>query len=178
MGKKSKNKSKINKDNGQRLPQQQPPQQRVGGHVMTEPSNQIVLSLYNDPPHCGTYHSCTNYFKDEPPDVEFQECSACEAVKYCSKECQIAHWKSHKKRCQNIDNLYHVETLSFKGDELDAVKKSHRKIPGRVHRFRGYFGPIIDLRLLPLQFVQPQMKHGITSFPTSHVVKLYPSELP
>ena len=58
------------------------------------------------------------------------------------------------------------------------MKKSLRKIPGRVHRFRGYFGPIIDLRLLPLQFVQLQMKHGITSFPASHVVKLFLSELP
>jgi hypothetical protein len=28
-------------------------------------------------------------------------CSACRAVRYCSVECQHAHWKKHKKQCRN-----------------------------------------------------------------------------
>ncbi|KAK0202285.1 hypothetical protein DFS33DRAFT_882083 [Desarmillaria ectypa] len=28
-------------------------------------------------------------------------CSGCSLVRYCSKECQTAHWKSHKKDCRN-----------------------------------------------------------------------------
>jgi hypothetical protein len=32
---------------------------------------------------------------------KFKMCSACEAVRYCSKECQIEHWKSggHRAKC-------------------------------------------------------------------------------
>ncbi|KAK0224510.1 hypothetical protein EDD85DRAFT_243310 [Armillaria nabsnona] len=28
-------------------------------------------------------------------------CSGCFLVRYCSKECQLAHWKGHKKDCKN-----------------------------------------------------------------------------
>jgi MYND finger len=29
-------------------------------------------------------------------------CSACRLVCYCSKECQLAHWKEHKKPCKEV----------------------------------------------------------------------------
>jgi len=29
-----------------------------------------------------------------------KECSICELEKYCSKDCQIAHWPQHKKKCK------------------------------------------------------------------------------
>ena len=32
-------------------------------------------------------------------DMAFQQCSGCHAVRYCSKDCQKADWKKHKKMC-------------------------------------------------------------------------------
>ena len=31
-------------------------------------------------------------------------CSACDRVCYCSKECQMSHWKQHKRVCKAIQN--------------------------------------------------------------------------
>ncbi|SJL17864.1 uncharacterized protein ARMOST_21428 [Armillaria ostoyae] len=31
-------------------------------------------------------------------------CSGCYLVRYCSKECQTAHWRSHKQDCKNLMN--------------------------------------------------------------------------
>jgi MYND finger len=33
---------------------------------------------------------------------ELLKCSACMAVRYCSAECQKAHWKKHRKRCKEL----------------------------------------------------------------------------
>ena len=40
--------------------------------------------------------SCSNCFKFG----EFAKCSRCRKVCYCSRECQKAHWKEHKKECK------------------------------------------------------------------------------
>ena len=32
-------------------------------------------------------------------DVQLKACSKCKIVKYCSKKCQCADWKEHKKTC-------------------------------------------------------------------------------
>lgn len=48
---------------------------------------------------CSSY-SCENV---ESHPREFKVCSLCEIVKYCSRECQIQHWKDgHKKISKKI----------------------------------------------------------------------------
>ena len=32
-----------------------------------------------------------------------KRCSRCKKTKYCSKECQRAHWKVHKQKCQPVE---------------------------------------------------------------------------
>ncbi|KAJ7486991.1 hypothetical protein FB451DRAFT_1554123 [Mycena latifolia] len=32
--------------------------------------------------------------------IDLRRCAGCATVRYCSKECQKAHWKSHKPHCQ------------------------------------------------------------------------------
>eukprot|EP01029_Cantina_marsupialis_P029719 TRINITY_DN782068_c0_g1_i1.p1 TRINITY_DN782068_c0_g1~~TRINITY_DN782068_c0_g1_i1.p1 ORF type:complete len:188 (-),score=68.06 TRINITY_DN782068_c0_g1_i1:224-787(-) len=42
--------------------------------------------------------SCENV---EQKAGQFSKCSACKSVHYCSKECQVTHWKSgHKAECK------------------------------------------------------------------------------
>lgn len=44
--------------------------------------------------------NCLNCGRKEEPREKFKKCGQCENVCYCSKECQKAHWKEHKKDCK------------------------------------------------------------------------------
>jgi hypothetical protein len=35
-----------------------------------------------------------------PKAAPFQKCSGCRRVRYCSPQCQLDHWKQHKKQCK------------------------------------------------------------------------------
>lgn len=48
---------------------------------------------------------CSNSKCLKPQDeVKFKKCSRCKVTVYCSKECQIEHWKQggHHKQCQDV----------------------------------------------------------------------------
>ena len=49
-------------------------------------------------------------------------CGGCKRVKYCSRDCQTAHWKEHKPICQAVKK---AEELSEK--ELLAKKLAQAK---------------------------------------------------
>ena len=34
------------------------------------------------------------------------QCSRCQSITYCSAECQRAHWKQHKKSCEDFDTVF------------------------------------------------------------------------
>ena len=38
-------------------------------------------------------------------NLKFKQCKGCKAVRYCSEKCQKAHWKTHRKICQAIQEL-------------------------------------------------------------------------
>jgi len=44
--------------------------------------------------------SCANCGKGEENSINLKTCTACLSVKYCSRDCQIAHRKQHKKECK------------------------------------------------------------------------------
>lgn len=44
--------------------------------------------------------SCANCGKGEENINKLKTCTACLSVKYCSRDCQIAHRKQHKKECK------------------------------------------------------------------------------
>ena len=45
---------------------------------------------------------CLNCNKPEPKEVKFKACGKCNEEVYCSRECQVAHWKEHKKECGKV----------------------------------------------------------------------------
>lgn len=43
--------------------------------------------------------NCLNCGRKEEPGDKLKKCGKCEDVCYCSRECEKAHWKKHKKTC-------------------------------------------------------------------------------
>ena len=55
--------------------------------------------------------SCANCGKGEDSIDSLKACTACKLVKYCNRECQIAHRKQHKKECRLRAAKLHDEAL-------------------------------------------------------------------
>ena len=52
-------------------------------------------------------NTCANCGKGEESSGDLKACTACKLVKYCNRECQIAHRPQHKKACkQRAAELY------------------------------------------------------------------------
>ena len=46
--------------------------------------------------------NCDNIIKESGEKKKMFVCASCRKARYCSKECQIAHWSNHKKICKEI----------------------------------------------------------------------------
>jgi len=54
---------------------------------------------------------CANCGKGEEGSNSLKACTACKMVKYCTRECQIAHRPQHKKECKRRAKEIHEEEL-------------------------------------------------------------------
>jgi len=54
---------------------------------------------------------CANCGKGEENGKSLKACTACKMVKYCNRECQIAHRSQHKKECKKRAAELHDEKL-------------------------------------------------------------------
>ena len=54
---------------------------------------------------------CANCGKGEESTGSLKACTACKMVKYCNRECQIAHRPQHKKACKRRAAELHEEAL-------------------------------------------------------------------
>jgi len=54
---------------------------------------------------------CANCGKGEESNEDLKACSACQLVKYCNRECQLAHRPQHKKECKKRAAELHEEAL-------------------------------------------------------------------
>jgi len=55
--------------------------------------------------------SCVNCGRGEEESDKLKACTACKLVKYCNRECQIAHRPQHKKECRKRAAELHDEKL-------------------------------------------------------------------
>ena len=67
----------------------------------------------------NTPTSCANCSKKEAIDCKLKSCMACKLVKYCSRECQVAHRPQHKKACKKRAAELHDEQLFKEHPERD-----------------------------------------------------------
>ena len=63
------------------------------------------------PPDNNTVTTCANCGKGEESACDLKACTACKLVKYCNRECQIAHRPQHKKACKKRAAELHDEAL-------------------------------------------------------------------
>ena len=54
---------------------------------------------------------CANCGKGEESTNKLKSCTACKLVKYCNRECQMAHRSQHKKECKKRAKELHDEAL-------------------------------------------------------------------
>ena len=54
---------------------------------------------------------CANCGKGEESAGDLKACTACKMVKYCNRDCQIAHRPQHKKACKKRAAELHDEKL-------------------------------------------------------------------
>ena len=57
---------------------------------------------------------CANCGKGEESSGELKLCTACRMVKYCSRDCQKANRRQHKKECKKRAAELHDEELFSK----------------------------------------------------------------
>ncbi|KAH6716625.1 hypothetical protein BKA61DRAFT_572707 [Leptodontidium sp. MPI-SDFR-AT-0119] len=58
----------------------------------------------------GSQPACSKISTDEKP---LKPCTKCQSVQYCSKECQKADFKNHKKECAKKAQIY-AQTADIK----------------------------------------------------------------
>jgi len=73
----------------------------------TDPPNDIDIQNNkdnepdtNDVVICPIISSCANCGKGEENSGDLKVCAACKMVKYCNRECQLAHHPLHKQECK------------------------------------------------------------------------------
>ena len=59
----------------------------------------------------STNNTCANCGKGEECSGALKACTACKMVKYCNRNCQIAHRPQHKKACKKRAAELHDERL-------------------------------------------------------------------
>lgn len=75
-------------------------------------------------------------------------CSLCHAVKYCSQDCQRAHWKVHKKTCKRQDKNPEEKSL---GSSIARVTHDKWLLCGsrfwlKLQRSRPMSAPVVGLQ--------------------------------
>jgi len=80
---------------------------------------------------------CANCGKGEESTNSLKACTACKLVKYCNRECQIAHRSQHKKECKKRAKELHEEKLFEQPPPLGDCSICMLRLP-LLHTGRTY----------------------------------------
>ena len=72
---------------------------------------------------------CANCGKGEDDTEKLKACTACKLVKYCNRECQIAHRPKHKKECKKRAAEIYDEKLFKQPPPLDDCQICFIRLP-------------------------------------------------
>ena len=81
--------------------------------------------------------TCANCGKVEDDSIKLKTCTACKLVKYCSRDCQIAHRPQHKKACKKRAKELHDEKLFEQPPPLEDCPICMVRLP-YAHKARMY----------------------------------------
>jgi tetratricopeptide (TPR) repeat protein len=76
--------------------------------------------------------SCANCGKGEEFEAKLKTCTACKLVKYCGKDCQVAHRSLHKKACKKRAAELHDETLFRQPPKADDCPICFLPLPALI----------------------------------------------
>ena len=109
---------------------------------------------------------CACCQKREPFDgEEFNACSGCQLIVYCSKECQKAHWKDHKEFCQQ----------NSCSADCAYVQRAQRK----MEKFQALYYPLIELMIhLRLALLARELDLDLDTIQNTHTINLYLADVP
>ncbi|KAJ7121601.1 hypothetical protein C8R44DRAFT_786537 [Mycena epipterygia] len=58
------------------------------------------LPMFHDGPPHHTHQHCSKCFQMQRTHAKLSLCKGCGIAMYCSRECQVAHWPTHKAACK------------------------------------------------------------------------------
>ena len=73
-------------------------------HSSKDDSLQPVEASSDNPK--AQLEQCTNCHALENADQQLKPCTKCQTTLYCSRDCQKAGWKYHKKECPSLAQIY------------------------------------------------------------------------
>jgi len=76
-----------------------------------------------------TCANCNDCF-DESNGEKKMVCSRCKAVRYCGRDCQVQHWKEHKKECVDLSSLSGNVTLDPPSEFDDGLCSMTQSLRG------------------------------------------------
>ena len=88
---------------------------------------------------------CANCGKGEENGKSLKACTACKLVKYCNRECQIAHRSQHKKECKKRAAELHDEKLFKQPPPEEDCPICKLRLPSLVsgYRYQSCCGKVI-----------------------------------
>jgi hypothetical protein len=128
------------------------------------PSMLGVLDLYERHDTMLPALHCRFCGKSETMNESFGECGACGShAVYCSKQCQKADWKEHKKVCRKVH---------------EGEKKEERRLDKRFDRFVHLYGQLLHCAITDM-YAKKAKELGIDSetISNSYIVTVYLTDL-
>jgi len=127
---------------------------------------EIIQSAYED--YTPPKSSCRGCGIEEPADENFQACSGCEAIIYCSRICQKSDWKKqHKAICLSLQRN-------------DRSRLLMKQIQRKAKKFHALYSPLVNRLVMAkyLLYSRQLDPNNLHLPPEKYVLEITLSDLP